>query len=124
MCVYRILVVEDEFLIAMELDNILRTAGYEVVGPVPNVSGALHLLVGERPDAAVLDVSLEGEPVTPVAEVLRAMLVPFVLASAYGVTADAEPVLRNTINVGKSSRSDQLLRELSNMLRAEDPRRL
>ncbi len=62
----RILVVEDEFLIAMELDMTLRSAGYQVLGPVTTVTAALELLRAERPDAAVLDVDLEGEWVTPV----------------------------------------------------------
>ncbi len=95
---FRILVVEDEFLIAMELDNTLRNAGYQVLGPVPNVSAALGVLAAERPDAAVLDVNLEGEWVTQVAEVLRAMFVPFILTSAYGAAdLHAEPVLRNAM---------------------------
>lgn len=91
-----ILVVEDEFLIAMELESTLESAGYQVLGPAPNVSAALAVLRTEKPDAAVLDVDLAGEWVTPVAEVLRAMSVPFILTSGYGA-ADlrAEPVLRD-----------------------------
>jgi two-component system, response regulator PdtaR len=120
---HRILIVEDEFLIAMELDSTLRSAGYEVLGPVPNVGEALGLLRAERPDAAVLDVSLAGEWVTPVAVVLRAMFVPFILTSAYG-SADlhAEPVLRNAVNVGKPSRSELLLKELHDLLRSPEAR--
>ncbi len=109
----RILVVEDEFLIAMELDMTLRSAGYQVLGPVTTVTAALELLRAERPDAAVLDVDLEGEWVTPVAEVLRAMTVPFILASGYGAAdLNAEPVLRDVVNVGKPSRSKLLLKRL------------
>jgi DNA-binding response OmpR family regulator len=120
----RILVVEDEFLIAMELDVTLRHAGYHVLGPAQNVRAALGLLQAERPDAAVLDVDLAGEWVTPVAEVLRAMFVPFVLASAYG-TGDlrAEPVLRDAVNVGKPARSELLLTKLRDVLRSRDPER-
>jgi DNA-binding NtrC family response regulator len=113
----QILVVEDEFLIAMELEHTLRRAGYEVLGPAPSVGTALELLRQERPDAAVLDVSLAGERVTPVAEVLRAMGVPFVLASGYGAAElNADPVLRDAVNVGKPSRSERLLRELAELL--------
>ncbi len=50
----------------MELDMTLRSAGYQVLGPVTTVTAALELLRAERPDAAVLDVDLEGEWVTPV----------------------------------------------------------
>lgn len=113
----RILIVEDEYLIALELDTELTTAGYRVIGPVPDVSAALELLREERPDAAILDVNLAGEWVTPVAEVLRAMSVPFILASGY-VAADlhVEPVLRDAINVGKTWRSEFLLNVLRGLL--------
>jgi DNA-binding response OmpR family regulator len=61
----QILVVEDEFLIAMKLEQTLRRAGYQVVGPAAGVGMALGLLRQVRPDAAVLDVNLAGERVTP-----------------------------------------------------------
>jgi DNA-binding response OmpR family regulator len=119
--VQRILVVEDEFLIAMELDVTLRSAGYQVLGPASNVGAALGLLRAERPDAAILDVNLAGEWVTPVAEVLQAMIVPFILTSAYGAAdLHAEPVLRDAINVGKPSKSELLLKELRDVLRGTE----
>jgi two-component SAPR family response regulator len=118
----RILVVEDEFLIAMELNDTLRRAGYDVIGPVPDVDAALKLLKAERPDGAVLDVNLAGQWVTPVAEVLRAMFVPFILASGY-VAADlgAAPVLSEAVNVGKSWRAELLLKEIGRMLNRRTP---
>lgn len=105
----------------MELDITLRSAGYQVLGPVPDVSAALELLRAERPDAAVLDVDLAGEWVTPVAQVLRGMIVPFILASGY-VAADlhAEPLLRDAVNVGKPSRSDMLVKELRDVIQSTD----
>lgn len=113
----RILVVEDEYLIALELDTQLRTAGYRVIGPVPDIDRALKLLRADRPDAAILDVNLAGEWVTPVAQALRAMSVPFILASGY-VAADlqAHPALRDAVNVGKSWRPEYLLKTLRNAL--------
>lgn len=112
-----ILVVEDEYLIALELDNQLRAAGYHVVGSVADVDGALELLKANRPDAAILDVNLAGQWVTPVAQTLKAMSVPFILASGY-IAADLqpEPVLRNAINVGKSWRPEYLLEILRGVL--------
>ncbi|NYG44831.1 CheY-like chemotaxis protein [Bradyrhizobium sp. IAR9] len=113
----RILVVEDEYLIALELETELRTAGYRVVGPVPSIDGALKLLKANRPDAAILDVNLAGEWITPVAETLRAMAVPYILASGY-VAADLQghPALRDAVNVGKSWRSEYLLETLRSAL--------
>lgn len=107
---FQVLVVEDEFLIAMEISAVLTNAGFEVLGPVSTVTAALHRLQTERPGAAVLDVSLRGERVTAVAEVLRAMDVPFVLASAY-VPADLaqEPALATARNLGKPTAPAALL---------------
>ena len=89
------LVVEDEFLIAMDLELLLQEHGCRVLGPAATVAEALRLLQGETPDVALLDINLQGELVTPVAEELRARGVLFVLASAYdghklGVVALAE----------------------------------
>ena len=114
----RILVVEDEYLIALELDAELRAAGYCVLGPVPDINGALELLKADRPDGAILDVNLAGEWVTPVAEALRAMAVPFILASGYAAAdLQAHPVLRDAVNVGKSWRSEFLLKSLRDALK-------
>ena len=110
----RILVVEDEYLIALELHDVLTSAGYRVLGPARDIDAALAMLNAERPDAAILDVNLAGQWVTPVAEVLQAASVPFILASGY-IAADlqAAPVLRDVVNVGKSWRPEFLLKVLS-----------
>lgn len=107
---FRVLVVEDEFLIAMERDAILKEGGFEVLGPVSTVQAALRQIRAERPDAAVLDVSLRGEKITPVAAVLLAMNVPFVLASAY-IPADLadDPTLASVRNLGKPTSPAVLL---------------
>lgn len=107
---FRVLVVEDEFLIAMEVGAILKNDGFEVIGPVSTVAAALNSIHAATPDAAVLDVSLHGERVTPVAQVLLAMKVPFVLASAY-VPADllGEPALASARNLGKPTSPAALL---------------
>src|SRR3954447_17956669 len=78
-----VLVVEDEFLIAMDLELLLRRHGWRLLGPAATVGEALRLLRSGTPDVALLDINLRGEPVTPVAEALRPRRVPFVLASAY-----------------------------------------
>ena len=66
--------------------------------------------------------NVAGEWVTPVAEELRAMMEPFVLASGYAVAdLPAEPLLRDAVNIGKPSRSELLLKELRDVLRRSDP---
>jgi two-component system, response regulator PdtaR len=108
-----------------ELDIALRSAGFQVLSSAAN-GAALKLLRAERPEAAVLDVDLAGEWVTPVAEVLRAMIVPFILSSGYGAAdLHAVPVLRDALNVGKPPRSELLVKELRGVLRSMDrPARL
>lgn len=80
----RILLVEDEYMIAVDLADALARLGAEVVGPVPTLERALALATSPAPlDGAVLDVSLHGELVFPVADALLARGVPFVLATGY-----------------------------------------
>lgn len=80
----RILVVEDDFLVATLFAEILESAGWQVVGPIAHLATALDAAAGESFDAAVLDVDLGGQTVYPVAEVLDARRVPFVFVTAYG----------------------------------------
>lgn len=79
----RILLVEDEYVIAAEMMEWLRESGAVVIGPVPTVSDALDLIqTGEAIDAAVLDISLgDGETIYPVADLLKQMGVPFLFAT-------------------------------------------
>lgn len=87
----RILVVEDEWLVAADLEDALVEAGLEVIGPAPSVGEALALLASHGPvDAAVLDVHLTRETSLPVAEALRREGVPFVFAT--GFTPDDLPI--------------------------------
>ena len=108
-----VLIVEDEFLIAMYLEAVLREHGWRVLGPAATVAMALSLLEdGEMPDVALLDVNLRGETVVPVAEVLRERGVPIVLASAYNHAASMADVLAGAPNVGKPAQERHLLAAL------------
>lgn len=81
----RVLVVEDEYLVAQDVAQKLGDMGVEVSGPVPRVAEALALLASgsARPDAAILDVNLGGEMVFPVVEILRKRGVPLVFVTGY-----------------------------------------
>jgi CheY-like chemotaxis protein len=80
----RILVVEDEYLIAMSLQDALENAGSVVVGPVPSVGKAIQKIESEPDiDAAVVDVNLGGLLAYPVADMLIARKIPFVFTSGY-----------------------------------------
>lgn len=80
----RILIVEDEALVAMLLEDALVDAGCSVIGPAANVDQALALLGTDRPDAAVIDLNLGGETSAPVADALAEIGVPFLVATGYG----------------------------------------
>lgn len=79
----RVLVVEDEALIALEIDTILSEAGLAVAGPVSSVRDALDLIAKGNVDAAVLDVNLGRETSEPIAEELNRRTVPFIAVSGY-----------------------------------------
>jgi CheY-like chemotaxis protein len=89
----RILVVEDEAMVAMYVEDMLTDMGCAIAGVAGSVEQALQLLtLGEAAgiDAAVLDVNLGGEKVFPVADALAAKAIPFVFATGYGA-AGLEP---------------------------------
>lgn len=97
-----VLVVEDEFIIAMELEAILIAQGWQVLGPAATVEEALDLLNNQPPDVAVLDVNLRGVMVTPVAEALEGRDIPFVLATAYQPSRlQGSAALARVANIGK-----------------------
>ena len=96
-----ILVVEDEALIAMDIEQMLLGIGCAVLGPALSVSEALMLIEQEEPDFALLDVNLGRERSTAVAEALRARDVPFALATAYSGSQLPEQAFRGVPCVGK-----------------------
>lgn len=84
----RVLIVEDEFLLADDIAEFLRAAGAAVIGPVPRCGAALSLVgdlmsSGERIDVAILDFGLRGKTVLPLAELLQEHGVPFVFATGF-----------------------------------------
>jgi CheY-like chemotaxis protein len=80
----RVVVVEDETLVAILLEDMLAELGCTVLGTAHRVGKALELIAATTPDAAVLDVNIAGDEVYPVAEALAARNVPIVFATGYG----------------------------------------
>jgi CheY-like chemotaxis protein len=112
----RVLVVEDEALVAMLVEDALLDAGASVIGPAATVAEALALLERETPEAAVLDLNLAGETSTPVADALAARGVPFVVATGYG--ADGLPPGHAAVPVlAKPYDPDDLTAALSRLCR-------
>jgi len=80
----RILVVEDEFLVASQIESILTGAGWRVIGSAGTLASAVSLARKSECDAAVLDVNLRGERVDDVATILSERGIPFLFVSGYG----------------------------------------
>ena len=85
----RLLIVEDEYLLAREMADYFENLGVEIVGPVGTVAHALALIASSHIQIAVLDVNLRNERVYPVADLLTLKQIPFVFASGYG--SELEP---------------------------------
>ena len=95
----RILIVEDEMLVAMNIEDMLLDLGHEVAGIASRLEPALALAAEGDFDLALLDVNLAGQPSFPVAAVLRDRGLPFLFATGYGVKGiieefQASPVLQ------------------------------
>jgi CheY-like chemotaxis protein len=83
---HRILIVEDESLIAVALESMLSEIGYDVVGTVAQVSPALEVIGREQIDGAILDVNLGSQRVDAIADVLAARACPFVFMTGCDVS--------------------------------------
>jgi hypothetical protein len=81
----RILLVEDEILVAMMMRDILSELGFLVIGPFSRLSEAMIAAVHDEIDGGIIDINLGGEFVYPVADVLVARNIPFVFVTGYGV---------------------------------------
>ena len=117
----RVLLVEDEFLLVMELEDLLARGGCTVLGPAASVSQALAVLDGEQPDVALLDVNLKGERATPVAAALQERGVPYVLITGYSDAQLSEPELRSAPRIDKPVSCRALTRAVERALDGEQP---
>lgn len=94
----RILVVEDEALIAIMVADMLAELGAIVVGPAPTIAKGMALAETETLDAALLDVNVRDERIDPVAEMLKTRGIPMVFATGYGARAMINGVAGATID--------------------------
>jgi CheY-like chemotaxis protein len=99
-----ILVVEDDYLVAQVLVDLLEDAGAEVIGPIGWIDEAIALIEdgSQKLDGAVLDINLHGKKSYPVADALAARSVGFVFATGYGPTG-AHCCPRHCVAMDKSA---------------------
>lgn len=117
----RILILEDEGLVAMDLQDSLDDLGCAVVGPVRTVEAALSLIEGNALDAALLDVNLgDGQTSYPVAEMLRSRGIPFAFLTGYGAGSIDTSFSDNAV-LAKPVDHSQLAETLEALLPADRP---
>jgi DNA-binding response OmpR family regulator len=112
----RILVVEDDALIALMYDEFLTDAGAEVVGPAASVDEAQKLVVASGISIALLDVRLGDEEVWPVARLLAGNGVPFVFCSGHFDAATLPPEWSGRPVLTKPVRPTQIIAALAEAL--------
>jgi two-component SAPR family response regulator len=111
----RVLIVEDEALIAMLIEDMLAEIGCEAVGPATRLDRALAMAATESLDLAVLDVNLGSEQSFPVAEMLQKRGIPFVFATGYG-SKGLDARFEHNITLKKPFEAHQLERAISRAL--------
>jgi CheY-like chemotaxis protein len=112
----RVLLVEDELLIALELSSMIEDAGWEVLGPAPNVEKALAILAQTEPVAAFLDENLNGASVAPVARELVRRRIPFVIVSGYARSISGDALLQKARRIQKPASPRQIRDALADFL--------
>jgi CheY-like chemotaxis protein len=103
----RVLVVEDELMIRMLLQDMLADLGHTLAGEAGRIEDAVALARQGEFDIAILDVNLNGQPISPVVEVLLERGVPFVFATGYGQRGVPEPY-RGSPTLQKPFQADAL----------------
>jgi CheY-like chemotaxis protein len=105
----RVLVVEDEMMVSMLIEDMLTDLGCTVVGPAARLDEAMDLARDSDIDCAVLDVNLGGQPIFPLADLLREKGAPFAFATGYGDAGlrdvdKGSPVLQKPFREGDLAR--------------------
>ncbi|MCH2149792.1 MAG: response regulator [Phycisphaerales bacterium] len=113
----RILVVEDSYLIGMQLKQDLNTFGHEVIGPAPNVKKALRLISEHEIGIAILDINLSNENSYPVASALADLKIPFFFITGYDSAPFEDGEYSDRLLLRKPILPDELMDALDDFLR-------
>jgi CheY-like chemotaxis protein len=112
----RILIVEDEGLVALQLQADLEDAGHSVVGPARSLAQGLHLAESEDFDVALVDVSLGRDSSAPIADRLLARSVPFAFATGYADSAMLPEHLRRIPRLSKPYAAEDVRRMIDGLV--------
>ncbi len=113
----RILIVEDEGVIAMELQSIFEDAGADVAGPALTLRGGLALAEAEELTAAILDYRLGLDSIEPVAEALERRGIPFCFYSGQTKSSPEEMDRRHVVVIAKPASPSVLIDTVASLLR-------
>jgi DNA-binding NarL/FixJ family response regulator len=113
----RILVAEDEFIIALEIQSSLEEAGANVVGPAFTVSGALELMAHESISAAILDLRLGRDSASPVAACLADRQIPFLFYTGQPAEDSIRRAWPQTQTLSKPASGDDIVRAIAEIIR-------
>ena len=111
----RILIVEDEPMIALTMEDLLVEEGFEVVGVVGKLDKALALIGSVALDAAIVDANLAGVSASPVATALAARGIPFIVLTGYSAE-QLDGALSGALLMKKPCRPDQLVDTLKSIV--------
>jgi DNA-binding response OmpR family regulator len=95
-----VLVVEDDYFLAIELCSALRAAGAEILGPARDVATGLAAINGERIDCGVLDINLRGRMGFQIATELRSRGIPTIFTTGYDASM-IPPELADVVRLEK-----------------------
>jgi DNA-binding response OmpR family regulator len=112
----KVLVVEDEALIAFDLENLLRAQGCEVIGAASSNGDCLEVLARQRPDVVVLDAQLLDGLAYPAAGALRAVGIPFVMVSGLDDVQLDGPIFGGMPRVAKPYRSTTVVAAIGQLV--------
>ncbi len=115
----RVLIVEDESLVALEAEMGLEQLGYEVLGVAVDVQAALEAAIDGQCDVVVLDLSLDGCRADPIADALDRSAIPFIVASGTPIDDSMPRAVRCAPRVPKPYGAEDLHRAIVALIEAE-----
>lgn len=119
MSAQKVLVIEDDALLAFEMQDVLAGAGYEVIGPAATIAKALQLIGAHDIDAAFVDCNLDCGPATAVVERLTAKKIPFVVVTG-SARESLPPEFSNAAFVRKPFNTAGLLKAARRLLTGDE----
>ena len=111
----RVLIVEDEAMLVLELQDLLADFGCRIAGKAARLSDAVQMATVTNCDVAILDINLGGERVDPVADILQRRSIPFIFATGYGGDG-LNPEHRSVLLIEKPYNSETLRTALIDVL--------